>query len=64
MFGDLDLHWKGCLELVEMCDDQHLFEILADFLDGFDELFQPLFVLGAEALVDKEGVETGARAHG
>ena len=64
MFSDLDLHWKGRLELVEMRDDQHLFEILADFLDRFDELFQPLLVLSAEALVDKEGVEAGARAHG
>ena len=64
MFGDFDLHWKGLLKLVEMRDDQHLFEILANFLDGFDELFQSLLVLGAKALVDKERVQAGARAHG
>src|SRR5438128_2385306 len=52
------------LQPVQVRDDEDLLEVVADAVDRFDEAIAAFGVLRAEAFVDDEGLQSGARAAG
>src|SRR5215207_2444964 len=58
----LDAHRKTIPKVLEVRDDEDLFEVGFDGLDGFDDAVTALQVLGSEAFVDNQRLEPRARA--
>ena len=63
-FGDLDAVGEIIFQFFDVGDDQDLFKILADDVDGFDQALAPLGVLVAKTLIDDQGLQLGAGASG
>src|SRR5579871_2649170 len=60
ILGDLDTLGKRVLKVFDVRDDNDFLKIVLDRLDDFDQFFAPFPVLRAEALVQDQGLQSGA----
>jgi hypothetical protein len=64
MFGHMDAHGELLFQFVNVGNNDDKRKFVFDHVNGFDQVFAALSVLGAEALVNKQGLQGGASAAG